>query len=170
MVWGRRTLALGAAVLAVGFAGCGSDDTEPDEYAAALAPSLFPADDNGVDDDARRCVASEVVAAVGGPSTLDELGITPDELADADDLTALGLDIGPTEAEAVAESLEPCGVSVVDLLVAELDLPPQTRRCVEDNLDPGALRAFIVTTIVDESADAAATDAVVEPIVRCFPD
>lgn len=164
-------LTASALLLALGACGGGSGEgAERNAHSAALAPSLVPGDDNGVDDDARQCVAAEVVDALGGPSALEELGISPTDLAEADDLAALGLDMGAAEAQQVADSLEPCGISVVDLLVAELDLPPETRRCVEENLDPQALRSFIVTTIVDETADAAATEAVIEPVVGCFPD
>lgn len=162
---------LAAAALLLALAGCGGGQgQERNAHSEALAPSLVPGGDNGVDDAARQCVAAEVVDALGGPEALDDAGISPTDLAEADDLAALGLDIGAAEAQQVADSLEPCGISVVDLLVAELELPPETRRCVEENLDSQALRSFIVTTIVGETADAAATDAVIEPVVGCFPD
>jgi hypothetical protein len=166
-----RWAGLTASALLLALGGCGGAQCpERNAHSEALAPSLVPGDDNGVDDAARQCVASEVVDVLGGPSALGEAGISPTDLAEADDLAAIGLDIGAPEAQQVADSLEPCGISVVDLLVAELELPPETRRCVEDNLDPQALRSFIVMTIVGETADAAATDAVIEPVVGCFPD
>lgn len=157
--------------IAVVLAACGSDEQPPagDRYSAALAPNLFVGDGNGVDDEARECVSAEFVAALGGPEALESAGVTPEEFGDADDLAALGITVERAQAAQVADALEPCGVSVVELLLSELDLPPETRTCVESNLDRTALRSFIVQTIVDESTDVGDAGAVVEPLLVCFP-
>ena len=160
----------GAAILAALALACGGDDegAEPNRYSAALAPRLFAAEGESVDDDVRECVAAEFVDAVGGPEAFESAGVTAEELAEAQDLAALGIDVGTEEARKVAEAFEPCGLSVVELFLSALDLPEDTRRCVEDNVEEEELRRFIVRTIVEADVDVGDAGSVVDPLLVCF--
>ena len=175
MAAAHRCSTLAAAFLlasAALLAACGEDDdgaaAPRNEYSAALAPNLFL--DLPVSDDARECVAAEFVAALGGPAAFEDEGVTPEELGQAIDLTELRMDVGRDAAEQVADALEPCGVSAVELLLAGLDLPPDVAACVEDNVDEADLRRFIVRTIVDDGVAVQDDRDLTEPLLVCFPE
>lgn len=171
----RPAIHLGAAlVLVLSVGACGDDGSAPrSEHSSALAETLFRGDEGteaAVSDDARECVAAEFVAAVGGADSLAEKGISPGDLASAEDLASLDLEVGDDEATRVADALGPCGVSTTDLLLVDFgDVPSDVRRCVEERVDEAALRAFIVNAILDETAEVS-DPAVVDSMLVCFPE
>ena len=158
---------LAVAVTTV-LAACGGDGGEAgNAYSDAVAPQLFRGAEVG--DGSRRCVAVELVDALGGPAAFEQAGVTPQELASAENVGSLGFEVGTGEATRIADALEPCGVPPVELLLAELDLPGDIDRCVEDKVDEAALRSFVVAVIVDGTADQDAILALVDPLLVCFP-
>ena len=169
----RSIVLVVAGILLVTLLGaCGEDEdggaAPRNDHSAALAPNLFL--DLPVSDDARECVAAEFVEALGGTDAFEDAGVTPDELGRAIDLTELRIDVDRDEAEQVADALEPCGVSPVELLLAGLDLPADVARCVEDNVDEADLRRFIVRTIVDDGTAVEDDRELTEPLLVCFPE
>ena len=170
----HRTAATFLVVVAAVFAGCGGgeDGAPRSEHSSALADTLFRGDERteaAVDDDARECVAAEFVDAVGGAEELESKGITPEELAAADDLAALGVEVGDAEAESVADALDPCGVPVIDLLLADFgEVPADVRTCVEDEVDQAALRSFVVGAVLGTTGEGDGS-GVVDSILVCFP-
>lgn len=163
-----RGLLLGVA-LAVLTAGCGGGgEVETNAYSDAVAPRLLA--ETPVDDDARRCLAVALVEALGGPEALESSGVDPTELAAAEDVGSLGLRVETDEAVEIADSFHPCGISPVELLLAQLDLPDDRQTCVERNVDEAALRSFIVATIVEGRAAEDETLALVDPLLVCFPE
>lgn len=170
----RRPAVLVWVILAVVLGACGEggDEARRSEHSSALAERLFRNDaktEAAVTDDARECVAAEFVEAIGGADALDEKGITPGELAATQDLSALDIEVGDREATMVADALEPCGVSVIDLLLVDFgDVPAEVRACVEENVDEAALRAFVVEAVVDETTEGV-DPAVVDSMLVCFP-
>jgi hypothetical protein len=171
----RGVRVLLAVLIACGTAGCGDGDgTAPrNPHSSALAQTLFRGDaqtEEVVSDDARECVAAEFVDAIGGPDALEEQGITPDELGEAVDLATLDIAVGDEEAARVADALEPCGVSATDLLLVDFgDVPADVRRCVEERVDEDALRAFVVSAILDERTEVSDRE-VIDSLLVCFPE
>ena len=169
------TFLLTLVVIGSALAGCGDDDDAAPrtEHSSALAETLFRGDEATeavVSDDARECVAAEFVDAVGGPDALEERGITPADLGAADDLAALDIPIGDEEAARVADALEPCGVSTTDVLLVDFgEVPAAVRRCVEERVDDAALRAFVVSAILDERTEVSDRE-VVDSLLVCFPE
>lgn len=160
------------AVTAAASCGGSEDGAARSAHSSALAETLFRGDDRteaAVDDDARECVAAEFVDAVGGADELESQGITPGQLAATDDLATLGIEVGDEEASRVADALEPCGVSVIDLLLADFgEVPPDVRACVEEEVDQAALRSFVVSAVLGGGAEGDGP-TVVDSILACVP-
>ena len=181
----RRFLAaLAAGALLLG--ACGDDDSgeradadtstteaeaEADpEYVEAMAASMqrdadLPFDDADVD-----CLAEEFVGALGGADRLESDGITPEDLRGDEGLAELGLELGRDEADGIAASFGNCDVSLAELVLSEAggDVPPETRSCVEENLDEDVLAEFFASVLVDEQAGDEPPEELLAPLMSCF--
>lgn len=167
----RTVIALVVSALLLGACGDdGGDDDARAEYVEAMTAAMaadqdlpFPAED-------RECLAGEFVDALGGASALQDAGVTPEALADNEDLTALDLDLGEDEAQAIAASFGNCDVSLAELVLAEAgeDVPAEVRSCVEENLDEDVLADFFAQVLVDDAASEQPPEALLEPLMACF--
>ncbi len=168
------------AALAAGtllFAACGDDDdgggssAESNEYSEALAAQLSSEEDLPLEGEQVDCLAAEFIDAVGGPSALEDAGVTPEDIADSEDVSELGLDLGEEEAEELASSFGDCDISLTELIISQAgdDIPDEVRDCVEDNLDEDALADFFAQTIIDEeSAGDDLPPDIMEGLLGCF--
>lgn len=136
-------------------AGCG--DGGSGDYEQALAESLSENEDVPFDEGQIDCLASEFVAAVGGPEALEAADITPEELRASDSIEELGLDPGSVDPDALAASFGNCDISLAELILDEAgdQVPQDVRDCITDALDEDVLSEFFAQTIVsgDESGD-----------------
>lgn len=150
----RLLLALVSVALLL--AGCGDGDGAG-EYEQALAESLSENEDVPFDQGQIDCLASEFVAAVGGPEALEDADITPDELRESDGIEELGLDPQSVDADALAASFGNCDISLAELILAEAgdQVPQDARDCITDALDEDVLSEFFAQAIIagDESGD-----------------
>lgn len=167
----RSVVALVAGTVLL--AACGDDGGGDDaraEYVDAMTRSMAADEDLPFAAEDRDCLAGEFVDALGGPSALEDAGVTPDELADGEDLTALDLDLGEEEAQAIAASFGNCDVSLAEMVLAEAgeDVPAEVRTCVEENLDEDVLAEFFAQVLVDEAAGDEPPEALLEPLMACF--
>lgn len=160
-----RTLTLSLSILlaAGGVAACGDDggggasaDAQP--YVDALVESLLEDQDDefGYDEDEAECIAEKAIDTIG-VDTLEEEGITPEDVAASDGPDEL-VDLSSSQARRIAEAFPDCGVDFAALFAA--DAPEEARGCVEDNLDEDALIDAFALSLQgdDEAADAALSD------------
>lgn len=140
------------------------------EYVEAMAASMqqdadLPFDDADVD-----CLAEEFVGALGGADRLESDGITPEELRGDEGLAQLGLELGQDEADGIAASFGNCDVSLAELVLSEAggDVPPETRSCVEENLDEDVLAEFFASVLVDEQSGDEPPEELLAPLMSCF--
>ncbi len=167
----RRTLvALVAGALLLTACGDDGGDDARAEYVDAMAKSMAADQDLPFAAEDRECLAGEFVDALGGASSLQDAGLTPEELAEREDLTALDLDLGEEEAQAMAASFGNCDVSLAEMVLAEAgdDVPAEVRACVEENLDEDVLADFFAQVLVDDGASTEPPEALLEPLMACF--
>lgn len=167
----RRTLApLLAGVLLLAACGGDDDDGAAEEYNKAMTGLLAGGEDVQFAAEDRECLGVQFVEALGGPGAFEDAGVTPAELAKAEDLTTLGLDLGEEEARAMAGAFGNCDVSLAQMLLDEAgeDVPADVRSCVEENLDEEVLADFFARLLVEREASSEPPEAVLEPLLSCF--
>jgi hypothetical protein len=166
----RRTAAVLLATAALlALASCGDDDSggsggdsqsaDGQEYVDAIM-STFDAEDAGFPEEDAQCVAERTVDIVG-VDTLQEAGITPEEIAagDGEDLLA---DFEPTEeqADAIVDGFFEC-VDFAELFVGQMTMTTDVQideeklRCIGERMQSSeALRASLKASVLgDESTD-----------------
>ena len=172
-----RLKTLTGALLAGGLllAACGDDDgggasAGSNEYSEAVARSIKAEEDIPFADDEVDCLAREVVAAVGGPDALEEAGISPEDIENADDLSETDLDLGEEEASAVAASFGKCDISIADAFLDALgdDVPAEARGCIEDKLDEDTLSELFASSIVEGSDAGDLPPDLLTALTECF--
>jgi hypothetical protein len=133
--------------------GDGGDSTSParEEYVAALVST---AEDPEFSDEENRCLAEALVDTLG----VDRLraAASPEEIRGNDDFefTDLGIEMSDADDAGFYDRLEGC-LDVRELVVSSLTAGagPEVAGCVDDHLDDGELRAFVVAALTgSESA------------------
>ena len=156
----RVVLAVGALALAA--TACGDDDDsdggdvseEEQPYVDALIESA--AEDEGEDVELNEaqaeCLAPKWVSILGA-DRLEEAGISPDELADDDDLDFSELGLAESDGEALYDALGECDVDFRETFIAGMtedsDVSDEDRECLDEELDDDLLRRMLVTAFVD---------------------
>jgi hypothetical protein len=158
----RRTLAV--LLLTFAAAGCGDDgggaDAQP--YIDALIEEFQSSDEGGgaaLSDDEAECAAEQTVEAIGADE-LEDAGIEPDDLADADDPSDLDMEISEEQARGAAEAFVDCIDSVAELLAGE-DAPEEAVDCIDENFDEDEFVDALTLQYSGED-DGEAADAVFE--------
>jgi hypothetical protein len=178
------------AVLGLLLGACGDDDdtsggddaaedaaseTESDgpysieDYAAVLATELqtggaFPGTEEQIS-----CVSEGFVDAIGGADALNEAGLTPEGLAEAEGPDDLGLDL---DEEAVADELvtsfDDCDYDLIRMLTESLGqgAPEGFEDCVRAEITNDDVAAVFARLIIDP-ADQQAADAILPQIEAC---
>jgi hypothetical protein len=158
----RRAVASAAllTVLAVLGAACGdSDDSasggsdQRQDYVDALAASAEESGD-GLSAEERSCVAESFVDGYG-PEQLDEAGVSPDDLREADGPGELALDFSDEQKDAFYGQLTDCmdvRTLMLDALSEDADAAEQVRACLDDNLDDDLIQRFLVTGFTEGDA------------------
>ena len=155
----RRTMGavVLVAVLAVVGSACGDDDDaggsdQRQEYVDAFEAGAE--EDSGLSAQERTCVAESFVDGYG-PAEIDEAGVTPDDIRDADGPAELGLEFSDEQKDAFYSQLTDCmdvRSLMLDALSEEADSPDEVRACLEDNLDDDLIRDFLVTGFTEGDA------------------
>jgi hypothetical protein len=172
-------------------AACGGDDDDGADdggggsraaYVEELAASIRQHDEFPLDADQVECTAAAVVDLFGADALVDA-GISPEELAGADDSASPNVDLPDDAADrlgtgladaadrlgtGLADAADRLGTGLVDCdLVAPLEdvainsvartagaeVPPEAATCLADNLDDRAVIAALARTFIDGSQD-----------------
>lgn len=148
-----RTLALAILLAAGGVAACSDDgdsaDAEP--YIEALMASLDDEDEGGPTEEQARCIAEKTIDTIG-VDTLEEEGVTPEDVEDSDGPEDLGIDISEDQARDIAESFVDCDVDFASLFAGP-DGADELVDCIDENLDTDLIiDAFTQQFLGDEEA------------------
>ena len=168
----RRILVVVAVGLLLG--ACGDDDDEAtpattaedadgggdaDAYVEAVV-ATWNETSKGLPLDERQmtCVATGLVKVVG-VDALTEAGISPDELATADDLASLGVGLPEHATAVVGDALGECDVveTLEGMVIAAfpdefgVELPPDAVTCLADDLNDKAVADGWAATFIDGS-------------------
>lgn len=174
--WILRVGATGLLLLAA----CGGDDDDGADgggggsraaYVEELAASIRQHDEFPLDADQVECTAAAVVDLFGADALVDA-GISPEELAGADDSASPNVDLPDDAADrlgtGLADASDRLGTGLVDCdLIAPLEdvaidsvaraagaeVPPEAATCLADNLDDRAVIAALARTFIDGSQD-----------------
>jgi hypothetical protein len=138
---------LGAAALLAAGCGGGGDggdaaSSEGQEYVDAIVASFNESSETGstpISEDDARCAGEGFVETLG-VDRLEEAGITPEQLRDADNLTAVVPDVTTEEADALVDVIYDCidisGVFVAGFAEsAGATLPDDTVECLAGNFE-----------------------------------
>lgn len=144
------------AVMAGGLllAACGDDGGDSaagsNEYSDAIGEAIRSEGDVPFSDDEIDCLSQELVDAVGGPSTFEDAGIEPGDLAGTSDLSESGLELGDEEATAVAASFGKCDINLTEAFLDDLgeDVPDDVKSCIEENLSEDAFADLFAQALV----------------------
>lgn len=158
-----RTLAplLIAPLLAV--TACSSDSSvDPGPYIDAVEEDLASSDGLTIDDEDNRCVAEAIVDAAD-PDRLDEAGVSPEDLAEAESFDDVDVEFDDEELrESLTASLGDCslGDALTEVFVAEFpfELSDDDLGCISGSLDEGEeLRAGLADSLIDGSDEGIQT-------------
>lgn len=134
----RGRFAVVFLLLAATGAACSDDDGGADSqaYVDALAAELQD-EESGLDEEQANCVAEASIDALGADN-LEEAGITPEDVADADGPQDLDLDVSEEQARGAAQAFVDCDIPFGEAFVGE-DGPEEGIACIDDNLDEDTL-------------------------------
>lgn len=170
----RAVLALAAPVVFV-LAACGDDDggADPAPFVEALSEDIQSGEDDefSLDDEAADCVAAAIVDTVGA-DRLEEEGIEPDELADADSLDDLDVSIDDEAVEELGDALGDCDLegSLIEGFVgsAGFELSSDATACLQDAVVED-LGSALASVFADEDDSAGVQALFVDAFGAC-PD
>jgi hypothetical protein len=119
-------------------------------------PSEAPLDEASAD-----CIATAIVDVIG-TDRLTEAEITPEQLADADSVAALDIEVPDDTTSRLADGIADCGVgqAVSDVLVGQFsseiggELPEDAAGCIEDAVDEQSAAQALAATFVDGTDDS----------------
>jgi hypothetical protein len=140
-----------------------------EDYAAVLAAELrtggaFPGTEEQIG-----CVSEGFVEAIGGAEALNEAGLTPEELAEAQGPEDLGVEL---DEDAVADELvanfNDCDYDLIRLLAESLgpNAPEGFEDCVREELTNDDVAAVFARLIIDPN-DRQAADAILPQLEAC---
>jgi hypothetical protein len=132
-----RNLALALLVAAAPAVGACSDDggdADAQPYIDALAES-FQEEEEGFapTEEQAECMAEKTIDAIGA-DTLEEAGITPEEVVDSDGPEDLGLELSEDQATEAARAFFDCDLSFAEAF-AGADAEEEAVECIDENLD-----------------------------------
>jgi hypothetical protein len=149
-------------------AGCGGDDDSDDDagggdakpYVEALADQMTESESAmAMDKTTATCLATEVVDAIG-VSNLEDADVSPKDLAEADSLGDLDVDIPDGAAKKVADGLGDCEAidQLKDAIIGGFAgdtgaLPEEATQCLEDNVADSALAEATGALLIDGEQD-----------------
>lgn len=151
----KTTKLLGAALAgALLLAACGDDGADSNEYADALATTLDEQEGSPFSDEENSCLAGEMIDAVGGPSALEDAGITPEDIRGSQEIAALDLDVDEAEEEELARSFSDCDISLADAVIDQLgdQVPAEVKQCLSDNITDEGLADVFADALVSGEA------------------
>ena len=133
-----RPLALAlllVAAPAVGACSDGGGDADAQPYIDALTESFQEEDESGFTptDEQAECMAEKTIDAIGA-DTLEEAGITPEDVVDSDGPEDLGLELSEDQATEAARAFFDCDLSFAEAF-AGADADDEAVECIEENLD-----------------------------------
>jgi hypothetical protein len=137
------------------------DGADADAYVQALAETMT--DDQEaftLDDEAATCTATVLVDLVG-TDALTAAGISPEDLAAADNFGDLDIEVPDDASARLSEGIEGCDITdrMVDLLIEQFatgaggELPPEANTCLDEAIDRKALRDAVAASFVDGSGE-----------------
>ena len=150
-----RTITLVIVLAAGGVAAC-SDDGGSDEaaqpYIDAMVATIDDEDLGGPTAEQAECIAERTVDLIG-VDTLEEEGITPEDVEDSDGPGDLGIELSEDEAGDIAESFVDCGFSLAGVFAGS-DASDELRACLDENLDQDVALEVLALQILGEDAEA----------------
>jgi hypothetical protein len=160
----RRTLT-SVALVAFAFSACsddsGGDGGNAQPYVDALSAEFQDPEEEGdsaLSDAEAECAAEGTVNALGADE-LEDAGITPEQLAAANDPTELDMDISEDQARGAAEALVGC-IDSIGVLLAGEDASDEAVACIDENFDEDAFIDALTIEYTGEDDEGAAVDAV----------
>jgi hypothetical protein len=130
-----RTLGLSILLVAGGLAACSDDggsDEDAQPFVDALVTSLQDEEGLGATDEQAECIAEQAIDTIG-VDTLEEEGVTPEDVAESDGPEEL-VDLSESEAREIAEAFIDCDFDFASAFSGP-DASAELVDCVEDNLD-----------------------------------
>ncbi len=170
-------MAAGALALVAG--ACGDDDDDDasgsdDPYVQALSQSMREDDDSDLplDDEQADCLAPRFVEVLD-PARLEEAGVTPEQLAESDDvITQLGL----TEEEGgeMYDALGECDLDVRALflegMTEDSNLSDEARDCLEGAISDDFLRQLFAITFSQGEDALEGNDELTSQLMSVFAE
>jgi hypothetical protein len=148
-----RTLALSILLVAAGVAGCGDDggsDADAQPFIDAFATSLQDEEGAGATDEQADCIAEQAIDTIG-VDTLEEAGVTPEDVAEGDGPEEF-VDLSEGDAREIAEAFVDCDFDFAAAFTGP-DASDELVACVDDNLDEDAIvEALTLQFLGDEEA------------------
>lgn len=135
-------------------------DAGADQYVEAMATSMSGEQGATFDQEQATCMATAIVDLVG-VEALNEAGVTPDDLANAESLAALDVEPPDGAAEDLGAAFDDCGIgeplasTMVAGATAEAgdQLSEEVATCIEDNMDARRLTDALARSFLDATDD-----------------
>jgi hypothetical protein len=192
----RKILVMLAVAVLLGACGGGGDDDETrqesvssdsddsgdgggadaDEYTDALVENMQADEETPpLDETQLTCFARGIVDAIGA-DTLKDAGITPQEFAEADDLTDLDFEMPADAVDNLGQSIAACDMAedleqslVLDTFSDDFgfDLPPEGGACLSEQIDDQALADGLAEAFLGDGTGDSMTDVIVNAVVAC---
>lgn len=145
-----RMIAVAAASLLV--VACGGDggDDATSAHAEALGDAIAEGDGLPLARSEIDCLASVVVDALGGPESLGDAGVTPDELREAESIAELGIDRSELDLAAAEDIFDVCEISLAEIALSasEREVPEELRECVARALDNEVVARALIGAVI----------------------
>ncbi len=139
------------------------EDASDEDYAAVLATELqagggFPGEPDQIE-----CVAGVFIDSLGGADALRDAGVSPQDLADSEDASDLGVELDEDQvAEDLVGGFEECDYDLIALLTESLgpDAPEGFEDCVREQVSNEDLAGVFARLMIDPSNEAAGNELV----------
>ncbi|HEY9556841.1 MAG TPA: hypothetical protein VIR58_08900, partial [Acidimicrobiales bacterium] len=171
-----RLLAIAAAAICLTSCSINGEAADPRPVYVDAAASAFSSGNSGpaLPEDVSECVGAALVDVVGAED-LRDANVSAQELADADDLASLDVELPSDATERLTEDLAACDLGealegpLLDTFAAESGGPltEGAATCVLEAADDRGIEAGMAATFVDRSSGTAGFDELLDGVAAC---
>lgn len=162
------------AILASGLllAACGDDGGGggSNEYSDAIAESIRADEDVPFSEEEIDCLSVEFVDAIGGPDAFEDAGVSPEDVAESNDLSTTDLELGEDEAEGIAGAFGECDISLTEAFLSDFgdEVPDEVRTCIEENIDDEVFADLFAQAIIAGDEGDEPPPELMESLTSCI--